>query len=100
MPIRLHASRVTTAPPNNKMKQTIAKRSLQTISAFAGLASGVLWHLSANAQRSALELSAIRKVDPAAVQALNELAAIFNVYAAQSAAVVGFGIFFLLAFDD
>lgn len=82
------------------MKQAVIKRSLQTVSATASLVSGVLWHLSANAQRSALELSAIPKIDPAAVQVLNGLAAGYNVYAAESAAIVGFGVFFLLAFDD
>ena len=82
------------------MRQTIVKKSLQSISASASLVSGVFWHLSADAQRSALELSLIPKVDPAALQAFNELAAVYNIYAAQSAAVVGFAVFFLLAFDD
>lgn len=78
----------------------IAKKLLQSCAAIASLLSGVFWHLSAGAQRSALELSAIPKIDPAALQAFNEIATVYNLYAAQAAAVVGFAVFFLLAFDD
>ena len=82
------------------MQRGILRKWLQVIAALASLISGVLWHLSASAQKSALELSVIPKVDPAALQAFNELAAVYNVNAAQAAAVVGFAVFFLLAFDD